>query len=164
MSNRLREFCSIQVIDDARVMPGLSIGIADGVNNDGVACSNCGACGGGGCDCGRGVVVSGGGGRGAMAVIVTTLELLSKPMSECSGDSMMLSRAALRSVLSECPVTGSLVLRGSIGPLMTLRLSLPFASMSLAGCCAFLCSILVWLQSMCPAADCGTGGVGIILL
>ena len=39
--------------------------------------------------------------------------------SDCGGDSMMQSRAAWRSV-SGCPVTGSLVLRGSIGPLVTL--------------------------------------------
>ena len=34
-------------------------------------------------------------------------------------------------MVSSCPVTGSLVLRGSIGPLVTLRLPLPFAGMSL---------------------------------
>ena len=45
----------------------------------------------------------------------------------------MLSRAAFRSV-SGCPVTGSLVLRGSIGPAVTLRLPLPFAGMSLVVC------------------------------
>ena len=45
----------------------------------------------------------------------------------------MLSRAALRSV-SGCPVTGSLVLRGSIGPAVTLRLPLPFAGISLVVC------------------------------
>ena len=40
---------------------------------------------------------------------------------------MMLSRAALR--LLGCPVTGSRVLRGSIGPAVTLRLPLPLAGM-----------------------------------
>ena len=36
-------------------------------------------------------------------------------------------------------MTGSLVLRGSIEPLVTLRLPLPFAGMSLAGCCVCVC-------------------------
>ena len=62
----------------------------------------------------------------------------------------MLSRAVLRSV-SGCPVAASLVLHGSIGPAVTLRLPLPFAGMLL-------------VRSVCPAADCGAGGVGIIFL
>ena len=60
----------------------------------------------------------------------------------------MLSRAALRSV-SGCPVTGSLVFRGSIGPALTLRL--PFVvvcvwitRLLMCGCVtALLCSICV---------------------
>ena len=43
---------------------------------------------------------------------------------------MMLSRATLMSV-SGCPVTGSLVFRGSIGPAVTLRLHLPLDGMTL---------------------------------
>ena len=58
---------------------------------------------------------------------------------------MMLSRAALRS-LSGCPVTGSLVLCGSIGPPVTLRLPLPFAGMLLAGCCVCCFDLCARLQ------------------
>ena len=96
---------------------------------------------------------------------------------------MMLSRAALRSALrtvsgSGCPVTGSLVLRGSIGPLVTLRLPLPLAGMlcvwvcvglrlllCACGGCVAVSDLCAWLQPVCPpAAGCGAGGVGVILL
>ena len=60
---------------------------------------------------------------------------------------MMLSRAALMSV-SGYPVTGSLVFRGSIGPAVTLRLPLPFAGMSLAGCC-----VCVWVRDCVAVFD-----------
>ena len=71
----------------------------------------------------------------------------------------MLSRAALRSV-SGCPVTGSRVLRGSIGPAVTLRLPLPLVGMFVCGGTASMSVV----RSVCPAADCGAGGVGVILL
>ena len=81
---------------------------------------------------------------GVGGIAVSMLVSLSWPVSGCGGDSIMLSRATVRSV-SGCPVTGSLVFHGSIGPALTLRL--PFSGIGncsicdpgcrvWAGCCA----------------------------
>ena len=54
---------------------------------------------------------------------------------------MTVSRAALMS-LSGCPVTGSRVLQGSIGPVVTLRLPLPLAGMLCVCVCVGLLAVL----------------------
>ena len=67
-------------------------------------------------------------------------------------------------------MTGSRALRGSIGPVVTLRLPLPLVGMlSVYGCVWDCVAVCVWglrccVRSVCPAAACGAGGVGVILL
>ena len=83
---------------------------------------------------------------------------------------MTLSRASLMSP-SGCPVTGSRVLRGSIGPAVTLHLPLPLAGMLWVCVCGTVLLLRVCVlglrccaRSVCPAAARGAGGVGVILL
>ena len=73
---------------------------------------------------------------------------------------MILSRAALTSP-SGCPVTGSLALRGSIGPVVTLRLPLPLAGildvcvcgtvlLCACVCVGLRCCVRVGTALLCP--------------